>query len=679
MTTLPVTALDITRTRYSENQYLTTGDFQVEQDYHRRSLARHHVGGHTWGIVVGLELVEVADASDPSLVDVHLTPGMAVDGYGRQVVVMSRTPVDAALFDAFVDDAHRSVWIEFDETTSRPAEEGWADCVDGQPTRTVETFRLVVDPLDDTTEVIVEGSAAAPPPAPSGVTEVPADTSVPYQEVPLEPPRARWPVRLGDVRWDGTVRRLRPAAPGRLGQGRRYVGAIAAELLSPDDTLRVARRHPAADPDAAEFARVEGRLRVRGRLNAERELWMEGHALRFTKAAGADDGVPMTLVRDSVGGGHRLRLQLGDTAAATTRLSISAGDAASTSLEVRADGRVRLPVGPLEIGPAALQEIELASPAYGLGTQRPAAGTASGTLYFRSPRRFAWYTGGTHDPAELAPGAGGTRRLVLDEEGSLDFGSVTRQMLKLWGGTSGAYGIGVQPYTLYFRTHHDMAWFQGGSHVDTRGGPGGSGRVMMKLDQDNTFHVYGAATTQANLTVGSGGNGALVARHVNGKQVGNDGVDHLYLNYATGRNVVVGVSGVPSALEVFGALQVRQGGLTSVQSVIKVVTRDAVVRNGSSGAVGAPGGWSVSWAGEFDEVYAAFVVMRGFSLGFDLFLSSPFHVESTEAIPQHVWARLGGYDPNGAFGTAFCSESHAQYEQDNHTAITVVAIGRKFT
>ncbi len=71
--------------------------------------------------------------------------------------------------------------------------------------------------------------------------------------------------------------------------------------------------------------------------------------------------------------------------------------------------------------------------------------------------------------------------------------------------------------------------------------------------------------------------------------------------------------------------------------------------------------------------------MRGFSLGFDLFLSSPFHAESTGAIPQHVWAQLGGFNPNGAFGTAFCSESHAQYEQDNHTAITVVAIGRKFT
>ncbi|EID74476.1 MULTISPECIES: hypothetical protein [Rhodococcus] len=679
MTTLPTTALDVTRTRYSENQYLTTSDFQVEQDYHRRTQARHELGGHTWGIVVGLDLVETPDTGDPTLVDVHLTPGMAVDGYGRQIVVMARTPVDAALFDAFVDDAHRSVWIEFDETPSRPAEDGWADCLDGQPTRTVENFRLVVDPVDETTDVIVEGAVTAPRPAPSGTTAIPADTSVPYQEVPIEPRRSRWLVRLGDVRWDGTVRRLRQAAAGRLEQGRRYAGSIAAVVLSPDDTLRVARRMPAADPDAAEFARVEGRLRIQGRVNAERELWMEGHALRFTKAAGADDGVPMTLVRDSVGGGHRLRLQLGTAVEATTRLSISAGDASTTSVEVRADGRVRLPVGPLEIGPAALQEVELTSAAYGLGTQRPASGTASGTLYFRSPQRFAWFTGGKHDPAELAPGAGGARRLVLDEEGSLDFGSVTHQMLKLWGSTSGAYGIGVQPYTLYFRTHHDMAWFQGGTHVDVRGGPGGSGRLMMKLDEDNTFHVYGAATTASNLTVGSGGNGVLVARHVNGKQVGSDGADHLYLNYGTGRNVVVGVSGTPSAVEVFGPLQVRQGGLVSVQSVVKVVTRDATVRNGSSGAVGAPGSWNVSWAGEFDEVYTAFVVMRGFSLGFDLFLSSPFHAESTGAIPQHVWAQLGGFNPNGAFGTAFCSESHAQYEQDNHTAITVVAIGRKFT
>ena len=641
MTTLPDTVLDVQRTRYSENQYLTTSDFQVEQDYHRRSLARHEVGGHTWGIVVGLELVETPDPADPTLVDVHVAPGMAIDGYGRQIVSFSRVMLDASLFDAFVDDAHRSVWIEYDEATARPSEDGWADCADGQPTRTVETFRLLVDPVDTTTDVIVEGVVVAPP-------DIPADTSVPYQEVPREPPLGRWLVRLGTVRWDGSTRRLRPAAAGRLSEGRRYVGSIAAELLSPTDTLRVARRTPTTVDDA-DFALVEGRLRVQGRINAERELWMEGDALRFTYDSGAEENVPMTLVRDRDGGaGHRLRLQLGTTAAATTKFSISAGDDTTTSFEVRTDGRVRMPVGPLEIGPAALQEVELASPAYGLGTQRPASGS-TGTLYFRSPQRFAWYTGGQHDPVELEPGAGGNRRLVLDEEGALDFGAVTHQMLKLWsGGTGGAYGIGVQPYTLYFRTHFDMAWFRGGSHADVRGNAGG-GTLMMKLDEDNALHVYGAATTASTLTVGSGGNAEVIARHVNGKQMGSDGYDSLYLNWNTGKSVVVGVAGNPSTLEVNGPLRVRAAGEASVESVIKVVTKKTVCVNqrlvdgGGNTIKGSPGGWTVSWAGELDEVYSAFVVLNGFSIADDLFETSPGHWEGADAIPQHVWAQMIGF------------------------------------
>ncbi|GGL14611.1 hypothetical protein [Nocardia jinanensis] len=669
MTAPRIAGLDVQRTRYFENQYLTTADFQLAQDYHRRTLGRHEIGAHTWGIMVGLDLVETPDPVDPTLVDVHLTPGVATDGYGRQLVSFSRILVDPALFDAFVDDAHRSLWIEYYETTARPSEDGWADCADGGQTRTIETFRLLVDPVDTTADVIVEGVIAAPP-------DTPADTSVPYQEIPPEPPVGRWLVRLGTVRWDGGPRRLRPAAPGRLAEGRRYIGSIASEVLAPDDTLRVARRTPTSVDDA-DFARFEGRLRVQGRINAERELWLEGDALRFTYDAGADEGVPMTLARDRDGAGHRLHLQLGTAAAATTTFAISAGTPSTTALEVRTDGRVRMPSGPLAIGPAADQEIELSSPAYGMGTQRPAAG-ATGTLYLRSPQRFAWYTGGGHDAQELEPGAGGTRRLMLDEEGSLDFGSTTHQMLKLWsGGGGGAYGIGVQPYTLYFRTHFDMAWFRGGSHIDQRGNAGG-GAMMMHLDEFR-LSVNGAVTTRDNLTVGAGGDAAVVTRHVIGKQVGSDAADSLFLNWGTGRSVVVGAGGAPSVLEVNGPLRVRGVGPGSVESVVKVVTRETEVVNASSGAVGRPGLWSVFWVGEFDEIQDAFVVLNGFSLADHVYNPTPGHWPHAGAIPQHVWARLIGFDTNKAWGDAFCAESDGKLEKDNRTVITVVAIGRKFT
>jgi len=205
---------EVDRVRYTEGQFLGAADFQDEQDYHRRALGRHETGGHTWGIVVGLELVENPDPADSQFVDPVLNPGLAVDGYGRQIVSFGTVTIDSALFDAYTTDGHRTVWIEYDETTSSPAGAGFADCRDGEATRTVETFKIVIDPPATITAVIVDGAPAAPPPTPSGTPEIPADTSVPYQELPVEPPLTRWLIRLGTLHWDGTVGSGRPPGGG---------------------------------------------------------------------------------------------------------------------------------------------------------------------------------------------------------------------------------------------------------------------------------------------------------------------------------------------------------------------------------------------------------------------------------------------------------------------------------
>lgn len=670
MTTLPLTTTDISRVRYSEGQYLTAADFQTEQDYHRRSIARHQLGGHTHGIVVGLDLVETPDPADATLVDVHLAPGLAIDGYGRQLVSLRRATLDASLFDAFVDDAHHEVWIAFDEIATRDAGPGWADCGDGAATRTVESYRIVVDPLDDVTEIVVEGAVAATPPAPAGTTEIPADRSVPYQEVPAEPPLARWLVKVGEVRWDGAALRFRPAATERLIAGRHYAGAVAAELLAPSGTLRVARRWEPADLDAEDFTTVDGRLRARGRINAERELWMEGLPIRFTLPLGSEPATKaMTLVRT---GADELRLDLGDDAAVGTSLSIGAGT--TTTALVQADGRVQLPVGPLQIGPGtALQEVELHDSSYGVGTQR--GGVGDGTLYLRSARQFAWYTGGSHEPDQLDPGTGGVLRLVLDGEGTLDFGATTHQMIKLWssGPTDGGYGIGVQNATLYFRSHFDVAWYRNGMHSDIRGSSGG-GTVQMRLTEDATLQVTGAATTGGHLTVGAGSDAVVITRHVRGKQSGGDGIDHLYLNWGVARDVIVGGGGTSSGLEVTGPLRVRAAGAAAVESVVKVVRREAVVQNVGN----APGMWDVDFGGQLDEVFEAFVVVAGFGLTPTAFNATPPSHPSASNIPQYVWARCDGFNATHAWGRAMCSESDPTVAGDNHVAITVIAIGRNY-
>jgi len=70
---------------------------------------------------------------------------------------------------------------------------------------------------------------------------------------------------------------------------------------------------------------------------------------------------------------------------------------------------------------------------------------------------------------------GGVR---LDASASLYFGSLTRQMVNLFG-TS--YGIGVQSGTVYERSPTRFSWFQGGVHSNTQNDPGTGGTVLMTL------------------------------------------------------------------------------------------------------------------------------------------------------------------------------------------------------
>jgi hypothetical protein len=71
----------ITRTAYRERQRLTADDLRTEQEYRLGLAGRHHLTHHDWGVVRGLRL----------LTNVHggftLTPGVAIDGYGREILV----------------------------------------------------------------------------------------------------------------------------------------------------------------------------------------------------------------------------------------------------------------------------------------------------------------------------------------------------------------------------------------------------------------------------------------------------------------------------------------------------------------------------------------------------------------------------------------------------------------
>jgi hypothetical protein len=86
------------RVHYFPRQFLRTQDFADEQAYHVTMHRRHTIAHHTWGIVRGLELL----VDEGSL---FVQPGVAIDGYGRALVLSRKQPIDTGVFDAKESDS----------------------------------------------------------------------------------------------------------------------------------------------------------------------------------------------------------------------------------------------------------------------------------------------------------------------------------------------------------------------------------------------------------------------------------------------------------------------------------------------------------------------------------------------------------------------------------------------
>src|SRR5882724_7558957 len=87
----------IARPTYYEGEILPAADLVAAVDYSRNQNARHDRYLHRWGIVDGLVLQgqPKATASGVKYVSVTLTAGIAIDGYGREIVVPADTTLNA--------------------------------------------------------------------------------------------------------------------------------------------------------------------------------------------------------------------------------------------------------------------------------------------------------------------------------------------------------------------------------------------------------------------------------------------------------------------------------------------------------------------------------------------------------------------------------------------------------
>ena len=76
------------RPQFFQDQYLGPEDLAAAVEYSRIHQARHSLGAHTWGIAIGLQLLEKPSAAGNNQVDVFIQPGYAWDGFGRPLVAL---------------------------------------------------------------------------------------------------------------------------------------------------------------------------------------------------------------------------------------------------------------------------------------------------------------------------------------------------------------------------------------------------------------------------------------------------------------------------------------------------------------------------------------------------------------------------------------------------------------
>jgi hypothetical protein len=176
----------VTRVRFRERQLLRAVDLEAEQSYLITTRRRHNIGPHGWGIVSGLELISTPDG-------IVVQPGLAVDGYGRELIVPSSVLVPPNAFNA-LKQRKLDVWLFYDLVEANVPQRGAWDCGPGRNTRNREraSLRLTRAPVVSKS---VGARASRTPDA------------VPYEDLPFPPsrtppddPAREWPVYLGTIR-----------------------------------------------------------------------------------------------------------------------------------------------------------------------------------------------------------------------------------------------------------------------------------------------------------------------------------------------------------------------------------------------------------------------------------------------------------------------------------------------
>lgn len=335
-----MTSSKFARVHYFPKQYLRTGDFTAEQQYHVEQIRRHRRLAHTWGILAGLQTVYSEEEG------FFIQPGTAIDGYGRELCLTARKPLSLRAFDEKGSDK-LDVWLLYNKVPAENAPAGYTGC---GPRPTDAFYRWVEQPT-----VTLRKPDFGDPRQPWGVVDVDPD------QTGTDDPDLLWPVIIGRMTRDrsdpeNTVYQTEdiPLA---------YAGLTGAALTHPADPavrLQLGRAH-AEDPnlfslhigdDAKPSLQVgnEGGVSLNDPVQVRGDLELGKGSLHFD---GSADQVPLPyqIYRyDQVNEegqtlGQEIRIQLPQgTEEAPGKLVVGShdGNAFQPVLTVEASGNVRV-------------------------------------------------------------------------------------------------------------------------------------------------------------------------------------------------------------------------------------------------------------------------------------------------------------------------------------------------
>ncbi len=497
------------RPRFFEGQYLSADDLSAVVDYLRGAQARQALGASTWGIGLGLGLVEQPAPGAAGRQEVVLQPGWARDGFGRQIVVQQPTRLAETLFaslpyNASVDGGAApvgrlvKVWLAYAETGGRPPAPGFETCSTADnSSRVEEGFNFMIGELSiaDQRDPVVIGAETVDALEALSVFEATApalyDTSVPHQSLPGgdgKPPR--WLVPVGQVRWvagNGVLgyfvdRGLVAAAniETSIRAFRRYGGCVVQNIEASDGAIVLrARGDDPAAPHRFEQQLLTGQtldqLRqdlvwVEGGLRCEGDAKLAGSRLLLRNPDGQAEGNELYLARAGDGSGlpgqRELRAVIGSDAQADNRFVVGPEAAATPGQQ--------LP-----------QLVVLSSGRAGINQFNPAC-----TLHARG------------DAIRLEDGAG-VRRIEMRSDGNgVELRSDTNRLYLRSAGpaaqnnnrviinptppTDGRVGIGVEDPQTGLDVHEDSAGFSldrgNGGRLELRSAPDAASRDKVFLE-----------------------------------------------------------------------------------------------------------------------------------------------------------------------------------------------------